>query len=248
MDRFAVLLPAAGQSRRFGDSREKKIYRDLDGRAVWLRAAEPFVNRDDVVQIVIAIAAEDRELFDRRYAANVAFLNIQVIEGGAERHDSVARLLDQVQPECDHVAIHDAARPCVSKELIDRVFQAAVEHGAAVPGLPIHETIKRVDDHGLILETVPRAGLFTVQTPQAFRTDLLREAHSRRSRTLATITDDAQLVEALGHPVHVVEGTPWNLKITTQNDLTMASAFLHSMPQPKAQPRAHPFGDEREMW
>ena len=88
--KFAVILPAAGRSTRFGDAKEKKIFTELDDRAVWLRAAEPFLNRDDVAQMFIVIAPEDRELFERRFRANVAFLNIAVVEGGVERYDSVA--------------------------------------------------------------------------------------------------------------------------------------------------------------
>src|SRR4051794_16249279 len=93
---FAVILPAAGRSSRFGDPTQKKIYADLDGRAVWLRAAEPFVARDDVAQTIVAIAAEDRELFERRYRPTVAFLNITIVEGGTERFETIARALDAV--------------------------------------------------------------------------------------------------------------------------------------------------------
>ena len=91
MGQFAVILPAAGRSSRFGDPKEKKIYADLAGRAVWLRAVAPFINRDDVAQIILAIAAEDRELFQRRYHPTAAFMNITVIEGGPERSETVAR-------------------------------------------------------------------------------------------------------------------------------------------------------------
>ena len=126
MGPFAVILPAAGKSSRFGDPKQKKIYAELDGRAVWLRAVEPFVNRDDVGQIILAIAAEDRELFERRYRASVAFMNIKVIEGGAERSDTVATALEVRQTRTAiRIAIHDAARPCLSHELIDAVFAAA---------------------------------------------------------------------------------------------------------------------------
>ncbi len=104
---FAVILPAAGKSSRFGDPKQKKIYTELDGRAVWLRAVEPFVNRDDVAQIIMAIAAEDREMFERRYRASVAFMNIKVIDGGAERTETVARALEFVDPG---MRIHRDAR------------------------------------------------------------------------------------------------------------------------------------------
>jgi 2-C-methyl-D-erythritol 4-phosphate cytidylyltransferase len=244
---FAVILPAAGRSSRFGDPKQKKIYAELDGRAVWLRAAEAFIARDDVAQVILAIAPEDRELFERRYRPNVAFLNIKVIEGGAERADTVARALENVDPACEFVAIHDAARPCVPRSLVDAVFDAARTQGAAVPGLPVADTLKRVGPDGVIVETVPRAGLYSVQTPQAFRRDLLIRAYAARAR-VENPTDCARLVEALSVPVHVVEGSPVNLKITTQADLRLASALLKATPEPKADRPAHPFADEGAMW
>ena len=179
---FAVILPAAGKSSRFGDPKQKKIYAELDGRAVWLRAVEPFVNRDDVAQIIMAIAAEDREMFERRYRASVAFMNIKVIDGGAERTDTVARALELVNPECDYVAIHDAARPCLSHDLVDAVFAAARTHGAALLAVRVADTIKRVGDDHLTTGTVPREQLYLAQTPQVFRRDLLFKAYAQRSR------------------------------------------------------------------
>ena len=158
MPRFAVILPAAGRSTRFGDPKQKKIYADLDGRAVWLREAEPFVNRDDVGQILLAIAPEDRELFERRYRPNVAFLNIRVLEGGAGA-DSIANALEVADPSCDFVAVHDAARPCLTGELVDAVFSAAMAYGAAILAVPVADTLKRADADGVIVETVSRRGL-----------------------------------------------------------------------------------------
>jgi 2-C-methyl-D-erythritol 4-phosphate cytidylyltransferase len=248
MGSFAVILPAAGRSSRFGDPRQKKIYADLDGRAVWLRAAEPFVNRDDVTQIILAISTDDRELFESRYRPSVAFWNITVIDGGAERYDTVARALEVVDPACDFVAVHDAARPCVSTELIDSVFAAARKFGAAIPGLAVADSLKRVDPTSHhVVATVPREGLVAVQTPQAFRRDLLMKAYANRSN-VANVTDDAQLVEAIGQACHVVDGSPFNLKITTAADLKVAAAFLQSMPKAKKEGPIHPFAEERAMW
>jgi len=239
MGSFALILPAAGTSSRFGNPTQKKIYADLDGRAVWLRALDPFLTRDDVVQTILAIHPEDRELFDRRYRASAAFLNIDVIDGGAERHDTIAAALAIVKPECAFVAVHDAARPCVTRAVIDAVFAAARETGAAVPGVAVADTLKRLDPTGrLVAETVPRAGLVAIQTPQAFGLDLLRRAYANRAG-VAGITDDAQLVEAIGHPVRIVDGSPFNLKITRADDLKVASAFLKAMPGPKTDGPAH---------
>jgi 2-C-methyl-D-erythritol 4-phosphate cytidylyltransferase len=246
MDRFAVILPAAGRSTRFGN-KEKKIYAELDGRAVWLRALEPFLNRDDVAQTIVVIAPADRELFERRFAANVAFLNIQVVDGGNERADSIARALEVVKPDCEFVAVHDAARPCLTTDLVDAVFTSARLHGAVVPGNLVADTLKRVGPDRVISETISRTNLVSVQTPQVFRRELLVRAYANRER-VADVTDDAMLVEALGHACHVVEGSPFNIKITTSADLQLAAAILHALPKPKTAGPAHPFADEKAMW
>src|SRR5215470_10689882 len=128
MAKFAVILPAAGQSSRFRD-KEKKPFAPLDGRAVWLRAAELFVTRDDVCQCVIVVAKSDQELFRRRYGANLAFMNLQIADGGAERFESVANALALLKPEVDFVAIHDAVRPCLTEALITNVFARAEKTG-----------------------------------------------------------------------------------------------------------------------
>jgi 2-C-methyl-D-erythritol 4-phosphate cytidylyltransferase len=248
MGQFAVILPAAGKSSRFGDPKQKKIYAELDGRAVWLRAVEPFVNREDVAQMILAIAPEDRELFERRYRASVAFMNIQVIEGGAERTDTVAKALEMVDSRCEFIAIHDAARPCLDLELIDAVFAAARRHGAALLATPVAETVKRVGDDRLTRETIPREGLYLAQTPQVFRRDLLFKAYAQRSRTAPKATDDCQLVEAMGHPCAIVEGSPFNLKITTGEDLKLAAAILPILDKPRREGPAHPYAVEQAAW
>jgi 2-C-methyl-D-erythritol 4-phosphate cytidylyltransferase len=245
---FAVILPAAGKSSRFGDPKQKKIYSELDGRAVWLRAVEPFVNRDDVAQIIMAIAAEDRELFERRYCASVAFMNIKVIDGGAERADTVARALEFVNPECEYIAIHDAARPCLSHELVDAVFAAARIHGAALLAVRAADTIKQVGADHLTTGTVPRDQLYLAQTPQVFRRDLLLKAYAQRSRVAGTITDDCQLVEAMGQGCAVVESSSLNIKITTHLDLKLAAAILPLLEKPRRDRSAHPYSDEQAMW
>jgi 2-C-methyl-D-erythritol 4-phosphate cytidylyltransferase len=243
---FAVILPAAGKSSRFG-GREKKPYVSLDGRPVWLRTAELFVNRPDVTQLLLVISPDDRELVERRYAANLMFLDIKLVDGGAERFESVANALAHLKPGADFVAVHDAVRPCAPPAVIDAVFAAAASHGAALPGVAVADTLKRVDQEGRVIETVAREGLWQVQTPQAFRRDWLEEAYRQRDQVGATITDDAQLVEAAGHPVRVVPGSPFNLKITTADDLKLAGQYLklrESDEKPK--PRAA-FDDERFM-
>jgi 2-C-methyl-D-erythritol 4-phosphate cytidylyltransferase len=247
MSRFAVILPAAGRSSRFHD-REKKVFANLDGRAVWLRVAELFVTRDDVVQTILVVAPEDRELFRRRYAANIAFMNVQVADGGKERFDSVANALALLKEEVEFVAIHDAARPCLTAALVDAVFAKAVQTGAALLAVPVTDTLKRGDPQGKVQATVSRQGLWLAQTPQVFRRDWLAEAYANRARLGRDVTDDAQLIEAAGHAVHLVTGAVTNVKITTKEDLVLAEAVLKAMPKPKVRGPAHPFADEEKMW
>lgn len=243
MSRFAVILPAAGKSSRFRD-REKKPFSNLDGRAVWLRCAELFITRDDVCQCLIVVAPEDQEMFRRRYQANLAFMNVQIADGGKERFESVANALALVKEEAEFVAIHDAARPCVSSELIDTVFASAAKTGAAMLAVPVADTIKRADDKGLVKETVARQGLWLAQTPQVFRRDWLIDAYAKRGQFGGKITDDAQLIEAMGHPIYLVQGSTTNIKITAREDLTLAEAILKARPRPKAARPLHPFEDE----
>lgn len=246
MSRFAVLLPAAGQSQRFG-GKEKKPFVNLDGRAIWLRTAELFVNRDEVAQCLVIVSPEDLETFKRRFGANVAFLNIGIVEGGSERFESVANALAQVQEDVDLIAIHDAVRPCVQPQDIDRVFAEAEKTGAAMLAEPVRATLKQVDKSNVIEKTISRENLWLAQTPQVFRKDWLTEAYEKRDQVQETITDDAQLVEALGHPVHVVESDASNLKITAPSDIALADAILKSRPKPKVKGPLHPFADE-DQW
>ncbi len=244
MPKFSVILPAAGRSSRFADKHYKKPFALLDNRAVWMHSAERFINRDDVIQTMLVISPDDREYFDFKYAGNAAILGIEVVHGGAERSDSVAKALERVKPEADFVCIHDAARPCIANEWIDRVFHAAEQSDAAILAIPVSGTLKHVKDMK-ITETVSRSGLWEAQTPQVFRRELLVEAHAKRGTFQST--DDAQLVERLGKPVTIVPGSPINLKITTREDLRLAEQALKALPKPKLLGPAHPFADD-DMW
>ena len=245
MSTFAVILPAAGQSRRFHDKAYKKPFAPLGGRAVWLHAAERFMNRSDVKQVIVCISADDRELFNLKFGANIAILGVQVIEGGEHRTDTVQRALEKVKSEIDFVAVHDAARPCIADPWIDAVFDAAKRDGAAILAAPVQATLKRADPKKHISETVNREGLWEAQTPQVFRRDLLIEAYAKRGRE--PVTDDAQLVERLGKPVTIVPCSQLNIKITTRDDLKLAEQVIKVLPKPKLEGFNHPFADDN-LW
>ena len=246
MSKFAVILPAAGRSSRFHDKR-KKPFVELDGRAIWVRTAELFINREDVCQTLVVISRDEREEFERRFAPNLAFMGVEVVEGGTERTDSVAKALERVRDTAQFVAVHDAVRPCLTKEDIDKIFGAAEKSGAAVLATRVHDTLKRAADDGSIAETLSRDKVWAVQTPQVFRRETLLKAYANRGRAPKSVTDDAQLVEATGVKITLVEGPVTNIKITTRQDLVLARAILEAMPKPKPQGPLHPFAEDK-MW
>jgi len=245
MATFAAIIAAAGKSTRFADRAYKKPFAPLGGRAVWLHSAERFMNRSDVKQLIVVIAAEDRELFNMKFGANVAILGVEVIEGGAERVDSVQKALERVKSDIDFVAVHDAARPCLADKWIDQVFAAAEKTGAAILATQVAETLKRVDGKKHVAETIDRQNLWAAQTPQVFRRELLVEAYAKRGK--GPVTDDAQLVERLGRPVAIVPCSPLNLKITTRDDLKLAEQALKVLPKPQVEGFRHPFADD-DLW
>ncbi|HUQ69660.1 MAG TPA: 2-C-methyl-D-erythritol 4-phosphate cytidylyltransferase, partial [Planctomycetaceae bacterium] len=205
MSRFAVILPAAGKSSRYQGPGRKKVFADLGGRPVWLRSVEAFVTREDVAQTILVISADDEEWFKDKFRANLAFLDLQIVIGGAERADSVQQALARVKADVDFVGVHDAARPLIAKEWITQVFAAAEQHGAAILATPVTSTLKRVRDGQQIVETVARDQLWAAQTPQVARRDWLLTAFA--SRGSFQPTDEAQLLERAGHVVQVVPGS-----------------------------------------
>lgn len=253
MSTFAVILPAAGRSSRFRDPHYKKPFAPLAGRSVWLHAAERFLNRADVKQVIVVVSPEDREEFVRKFGANLAIMGVEMCLGGAERADSIQNALAKVRDDIEFVAVHDAARPCIAEKWVDQVFEAAVQTGAAILAVPISATLKRsagkggkaAAGHPLVAETVERAGLWEAQTPQVFRRDLLNKAYAARGG--APSTDDAQLVERLGAPVALVEGSAMNIKITAKEDLRLAEQILKVLPKPKPTGGGNPFADD-DMW
>jgi 2-C-methyl-D-erythritol 4-phosphate cytidylyltransferase len=240
--KFAVILPAAGRSSRFRDQSYKKPFAPLANKAIWLHSAERFLGRNDVLQTILVISPEDREPFQFKFGANIAFLDIEVIDGGAERADSIQNALARVKPQADFICVHDAARPCLCDAWIDAVFAAAEKTGAAIFAVPLAGTIKRVGADHVIEETVSRERLWEAQTPQVFRRQLLLDAYAKRDGFPAT--DDAQLVERIGHAVTIVPGSPINMKITTKEDQRLAEFALKALPKPKLPGAMNPLDDK----
>jgi len=219
MARITVLLPAGGLGTRIG-SRTPKQFLRLAGLPILALTVRHFARHPDVRAIVIA-APEAHVARARALLGRPRRVALTVVAGGATRQDSVWRALQAVPADAEIVVVHDAVRPFISRGLIDAVVTGALADGAAICALPIAETVKRVRD-GIVQATVDREGLWAVQTPQAFRLAILREAHDKARRDGIVGTDEAMLVERLGHAVRVVPGSADNVKITTPDDLRRA--------------------------
>ncbi|HCA38348.1 MAG: 2-C-methyl-D-erythritol 4-phosphate cytidylyltransferase [Phycisphaerales bacterium] len=246
-----VILPAAGSSARFG---RDKLSCDLGGRPLLVRTVEAFSRRPEVQQIIVAGPPGDGfESFTDRFGPVLGFHGVLVVPGGKrDRWETVSLALAEVASEATHVAVHDAARPCVADDMLDRVFEAAASLDAVIPGVVISSTIKEIDEQGAsnvaeadllvdsilgeetaprleahpVLRTVPRDGLVLAQTPQVFARQLLMDAYAGGCSEGAT--DDASVVERFGASVHVVPGDPTNVKVTRPEDLRLAELILRA--------------------
>ena len=246
MKKVSVIICAAGSSSRFGGDR-KKPFVELVGRAAFVRSIEFFAERDDVCQVILAISPEDEELVKVKWGASLAFNGVKLCFGGAERFETVAKALELVKDEAELIAIHDAVWCCLTKDWLDELFATASETGAAMLACPVVATLKKVEN-GKIIDTVDRSNLYEAQTPQVFDAKLLKNAYAKLD-TLdkSRITDDAQLVEAMGRTVHIVETDHSNIKITRKNDVPIAEAISKALGEGDASaPRVQ--GREDAMW
>lgn len=218
----AAIIAAGGRGARFGAGRPKQLL-ELGGRSILQRSVDAFVASDRIDEIVVALPSE---IFaSPPDGLRVSAKPVHLVEGGARRQDSVARAFSAIASRADIVVIHDAARPFVSGALIGRTIDAAAEFGAAVAAVPVRDTVKRGDAQGMIAATLPREEIHLAQTPQAFRTSILRDALARGARG-TDATDEAMLAEEAGHAVRLVEGDARNVKITTPDDFALAESVL----------------------
>lgn len=215
----SAIIAAGGRGLRFGDARPKQFL-DLGGRPILQHSLDAFLACDEVSDVVVALPADIAA--DPPDYLRSGRKPIEIVEGGERRQDSVANAFGRVVARADVVVIHDAARPLVTGDLIRRTIAAAVESGAAVAAIRQHDTVKRADESGVIVETLPREAIYLAQTPQAFLADVLRDGLAVRGEA----TDEAGLVELAGHGVRLVEGEPRNLKITSPADLALAEHYL----------------------
>jgi 2-C-methyl-D-erythritol 4-phosphate cytidylyltransferase len=230
-----VIIPAAGLGTRMsalapGERSKSKQFLELQGTPILLLTLRKFANNPHVDEIVVALRKNEMAGF--RQLADAAGLTkpVQVVEGGEHRQDSVANALAALNAADDDILlVHDAVRPFVTDETIEGVIEAVKKYGAAIAGIPAVDTVKQVDrtaDGAVVLATVPRERMVMAQTPQGFRFGLLKKAFDEAGADGFLGTDEASLIERAGGTVHVVMGSPRNLKITTPGDLELAEFIL----------------------
>ena len=235
--RIAAILPAAGLGTRMGAGPPKQ-FMELDGLPLVVFTLRRLAESRLLTHFYVATLPEEVAGLERRLGQEKLARPVRVLRGGATRQESVARALAEVPTDADLVLVHDAVRPLVTREHVERVIEQAQACGAAILGVPATDTIKEVKrsslprDVALITATIHRERIVMAQTPQVFRTALLREAFARAAQDGFTASDEAALVERLGGEVRVVQGSERNLKITRPGDLELARFYLHQERQP----------------
>jgi len=221
---YEVVLPAAGSGKRMGAG-QNKLFLKLLEKPILVHTLEVFQQDPACTGIWLAVKPEERG-FIQKMLEDYRITKVKGLpDGGAERQHSVHSCMKEMQ-QVDIVLVHDAARPFITHDIIEKLVQNAHHHGAAIAGVRAKDTMKKVSMNGIIEETVDRESLWMVQTPQAFRFELIMEAEDVAEKVGFLGTDEAMLMERLGHQVHIVESSYENVKMTTQEDLVFGEAIL----------------------
>ena len=224
LPRCAVIVPAAGSSRRMGGG--NKLMMDLCGIPVLQRTLMAIDSAELADEIIVAAKEEDMlEIADLCHKAGLR-KPIRVVQGGESRTASVLAAAMECRPDTELIAVHDGARPLVRPQQIDDLIRLGAKTNAVAPALPVTDTIKVADDEGKVVSTPDRNTLYAVQTPQVFQANILRAALQSALNDGVTATDDCAAVERLGKEVYLTPGDPENIKITTPFDLIIGEAIL----------------------
>lgn len=226
MDKVAAVIVAGGSGKRMG-MKIKKQFIELEGKAILAHTIEAFNKCEVIDEIIVVVGKEDIAKVKTEIVSRYDYDKvIQIIEGGTERQESVYNGLMAVTKEVQYVMIHDGARPFISQEILEKALIMTKEKHATVVAVPVKDTIKVVNGALEVEATPNRSTLWSVQTPQSFKKELLIKAYGYAKEKSLIVTDDSMLVEAYGKKVHVVEGDYNNIKITTSEDLVLGQAIL----------------------
>ncbi len=209
----------------------RKQFLSIGGAPIFVHTIRRFAAAASISEILVAVRESDQQDVAALIAGESFSKPVRLAPGGQNRQESVKNCLALVADDVDIVAVHDAVRPFVTAELIDQVVEQAQRDGAVILGVPAVDTVKRVDQR-IVHATLPRETIMLAQTPQAFRTSLLRQAYAAADRDGFTGTDEASLIEHLGRDVHVMMGSPRNIKITRPADLQLAQFYLDNPEDP----------------
>ena len=238
MSRIVAILPAAGLGTRMGAETPKQFL-ELDGVPIVIWSLRRIASCELITDIIIATRADEVAHLEERISSEKFKQTVRLVRGGDSRQDSVSRALEQVPSDAELVLVHDAVRPFVTREQIARVIEEARRCKAAILGIPAMDTVKEVkraslpEDVALITATIPRERIVLAQTPQAFAASLLKEAFARAQADGINASDEAGLVERIGHDVHVVLGSERNMKITNPADMELARIYMERERQKK---------------
>lgn len=226
--KVTAVIVSAGIGQRFMDGK-KKQFLPLAGKPVLARTLDPFERCPLVNAVVLVVGQEDLEFCLKEIVEKYQYKKIsRIVPGGKTRQESVRNGMDAVPEDVEMVVIHDGVRPFVTREMIEESVRSAIRFQAVVVATPVKDTIKTVDAGGSIRETLDRNFLWQVQTPQTFQTRIIRDALRKAAEDGFLGTDDASLVERMGVKVHVVQGSYANIKITTPEDLLLATFLLQT--------------------
>lgn len=221
-----AIVVAAGRGKRMGQPLPKQ-YLPLNGVPILVHVLRAFEAAASVQEVLLVVPPGDEDdCLEKIVEAHGLHKVLKIVVGGKHRQDSVRHGLEKVEPETDVVIVHDGVRPFVTPDLVHRALEALPGADGVVPGLPVRETVKEVEDGGWVVRTLDRDRLRVIQTPQAFRREMLEVAHHHALSEGFEATDDAVLVERVGGKVRWIPGDPHNLKITTPEDLLMAECLL----------------------
>jgi 2-C-methyl-D-erythritol 4-phosphate cytidylyltransferase len=231
MNRIAAIIAAGGMGTRMGPGTPKQLL-ELDGVPILIFTLRRLAASPLLTEFWIASRGEDVLALEQRVREERLDRPVRVVAGGETRQESVGRALGEISDDVELVLVHDAVRPFARREMVERVIAEARTCGAAIVGVPAIDTVKEVkraslpQDAALITATIPRERIVLAQTPQVFATKLLRQAFAEAQKDGFTASDEAAMVERLGHDVHAVMGSERNIKITRPADMELARFYL----------------------